>query len=147
MHHIKLHLISSYHHTISIHIMSHCIMHSISHQTISHYVMLASASGYIISDSITHYEPLHTQKRRPASITKGYTAAALFFLSHRASESTRVTFTRACMKLHVTTRIHGRKHLYNASVYGDIYRYICGGLGVVISQLPPRRVHTCKCEM
>ena len=39
------------------------------------------------------------------------------------------------MKLHVTTRIHGRKHLYNASVYGDIYRYICGGLGVVISQL------------
>ena len=51
------------------------------------------------------------------------------------------------MKLHVTTRIHGRKHLYNASVYGDIYRYICGGLGVVISQLPARRVHTCKCEM
>ena len=39
------------------------------------------------------------------------------------------------MKLHVTTRIHGRKHLYNTSVYGDIYRYICGGLGVVISQL------------
>ena len=39
------------------------------------------------------------------------------------------------MKLHGTTRIHGRKHLYNASVYGDIYRYICGGLGVVISQL------------
>ena len=38
------------------------------------------------------------------------------------------------MKLHGTTRIHGRKHLYNASVYGDIYRYICGGLGVVISQ-------------
>ena len=39
------------------------------------------------------------------------------------------------MKLHGTTRIHGRKHQYNASVYGDIYRYICGGLGVVISQL------------
>ena len=45
------------------------------------------------------------------------------------------------MKLHVTTRIHGRKHLYNASVYGDIYRYICGGLGVVISQLKMAQKH------
>ncbi len=29
--------------------------------------------------------------------------------------------------------IHGKEHLYNAAGYGDIYRYICGGLGVGIS--------------
>ena len=41
----------------------------------------------IYSDMISY-----TQKRRPASITKGYTAAALFFLSQRVSESNRITF-------------------------------------------------------
>ena len=63
-----------------------------------------------------------TQKRRPASITKGYTAAALFFLSQHASESVRVTFTLG------NYEIHGHEHLYNASVYGDIYTTYMWGL-------------------
>ena len=43
-------------------------MHSISHQTISHYVRLASASGYIISDSITHNDPLHKMNSRSFNV-------------------------------------------------------------------------------
>ena len=92
--------------------------------------------------------PILTQKRRPASITKGYTAAALFFLSHDVTSHAGLLLPYKHDQVeHVTTMLHPKEHLYNASVYGDIYRYICGGLGVVISQLPPRRVHTCEWEV
>ena len=79
-------------------------------------------------------------------VSKRYTAAALFFLSHGATSHAGLLLPYKHDQVeHVTTMLHPKEHLYNASVYGDIYRYICGGLGVVISQLPPRRVHTCKC--
>ena len=67
-------------------------------------------------------------------MTEIITAAALvFILSQHASKSDRVTFTLEDYE------IHGKEHLYNASVGGDIYMqytvHICGYLGVVISQL------------
>ena len=46
----------------------------------------------------------------------------LFYLSQHASESDRVTFTLG------NYEIHGHEHLYNASVYGDIYTAYMWGL-------------------
>ena len=75
-------------------------------------------------------------------------ASFFFHLSHDVTSHAGLLLSyKHELKGHATTKLHPKEHLYNASVYGDIYRYICGGLGVVISQPPPRRVHTYKCEI
>ncbi len=56
-------------------------------------------------------------------------------------ESWQLLPWKSCNAVHVTTLHQQRIRPYNASVDGWYIWYICGGLGVVISWLPPRRAH------
>ena len=86
-----------------------------------------------------------TQKRRPASDQNNHSSSACFYLSQGQHDRVHAG------KLNIP---HGDGecliHTYTTLLYEVIYTcsilYIYFGyLGVVISQLPPRRVHTGKC--